>query len=124
SFAVGSFICGDCGHATDVKDDAFAEELLQLEVFHAPCKGTEGKGVMRALREVEGRVERKRADEALRESERKYHALAELSPVGIFRTDAEGDCTYINERWQMIAGITLEEALGKGWVQSLHRDDY
>ena len=80
--------------------------------------------VMRALREVEGRVERKRADEALRESERKYHALAELSPVGIFRTDAEGDCTYINERWQMIAGITLEEALGKGWVQSLHRDDY
>ena len=47
SFAVGSFICGDCGHATDVKDDAFAEELLQLEVFHAPCKGTEGKGVMR-----------------------------------------------------------------------------
>ncbi len=40
-------ICGDCGHATDVKDDAFAEELLQLEVFHVPCKGTEGKGVMR-----------------------------------------------------------------------------
>ena len=40
-------ICGDCGHATDVKDDAFAEELLQLEVFHAPCKGTQGNGVMR-----------------------------------------------------------------------------
>jgi PAS domain S-box-containing protein len=79
--------------------------------------------VIRALREVEERVERKRADEALKESERKYHALAELSPVGIFRTDSEGDCTYINERWQMIAGITLEEALGKGWVQSLHPDD-
>ncbi|MBU3967567.1 MAG: hypothetical protein KKG76_09360 [Euryarchaeota archaeon] len=40
-------ICGDCGHATDVKDDAFAEEFLQLEVFHVPCKGTQGKGVMR-----------------------------------------------------------------------------
>ncbi len=79
--------------------------------------------VQRALREVEERVERKRADEALMESERKYHALTELSPVGIFYTDAEGDCTYINERWQEIAGLTLEEALGKGWVQSLHPND-
>jgi hypothetical protein len=40
-------ICEDCGHATDVKDDAFAEELLQLEVFHGPCKAIGGKGVMR-----------------------------------------------------------------------------
>ena len=79
--------------------------------------------VQRALREVDERVERKLADEALMASERKYHALAELSPVGIFHTDAEGDCTYINERWQEIAGLTLEEALGKGWVQSLHPND-
>jgi hypothetical protein len=40
-------ICEDCGHATDIKDDAFAEELLlQVEVFHGPCKAMEGKGVM------------------------------------------------------------------------------
>ncbi|MFH1323146.1 MAG: histidine kinase dimerization/phosphoacceptor domain -containing protein [Methanobacteriota archaeon] len=113
------FVTGALGEemAVEILKKGATDYILKHRLSHlAPA-------VMRALREVEGRVERKRADEALRESERKYHALAELSPVGIFRTDAEGDCTYINERWQMIAGITLEEALGKGWVQSLHPDD-
>ena len=113
------FVTGALGEemAVEILKKGATDYILKHRLSHlAPA-------VLRALREVEERVERKRADEALRESERKYHALAELSPVGIFRTDAEGDCTYINERWQKITGLTLEEALGKGWVQSLHPDD-
>jgi len=113
------FVTGALGEemAVEILKKGATDYILKHRLSHlAPA-------ALRALREVEERVERKRADEALRESERKYHALAELSPVGIFRTDAEGDCTYINERWQKITGLTLEEALGKGWVQSLHPDD-
>jgi len=113
------FVTGALGEemAVEILKKGATDYILKHRLSHlAPA-------VMRALREVEERVERKKVDDALRESERKYHALAELSPVGIFRTDAKGDCTYINERWQMIAGLTLEEALGKGWVQSLHPDD-
>lgn len=113
------FVTGALGEemAVEILKKGATDYILKHRLSHlAPA-------VMRALREVEERVDRKRADEALRESERKYHALAELSPVGIFRTDAEGDCTYINERWQEISGLTLEEALEKGWVQSLHPDD-
>lgn len=113
------FVTGALGEekAVEILKKGATDYILKHRLSHlAPA-------VQRALREVEERVERKRANEALRESERKYHALAELSPVGILYTDAEGDCTYINERWQEIAGLTLEEALGKGWAQSLHPDD-
>lgn len=58
-----------------------------------------------------------------REIDARYQTLAEVSPVGIFYTDASGDCLYVNERWCQIAGITCEEAFGKGWVQGIHPDD-
>lgn len=68
-------------------------------------------------------TQRKQAEDALRESERRYQSLAEASPVGIFRTDAQGDCLYVNERWCHLAGMTFEAALGKGWRRALHPDD-
>ncbi len=58
-----------------------------------------------------------------RESDARYQTLTEISPVGIFYTDASGNCLYLNERWCQIAGITCEEAFGTGWVKSLHPDD-
>lgn len=59
----------------------------------------------------------------LQESEQQYAKLAALAPVGIFHADAGGNCTYVNDRWCQIAGLTLEQATGKGWIQALHPDD-
>ncbi|MFM9266256.1 PAS domain S-box protein [Tychonema sp. BBK16] len=58
-----------------------------------------------------------------RESDTRYQILTEVSPVGIFYTDALGNCLYVNERWCQIAGITGEAALGTGWLQAIHPDD-
>ncbi|MFA6464230.1 MAG: MASE3 domain-containing protein [Desulfurivibrionaceae bacterium] len=52
-----------------------------------------------------------------------YTSLAELSPVGIFRTDAVGRCLYVNDRWSEIAGLSPAEALGDGWTKTLHPED-
>ncbi|MBW4496621.1 MAG: PAS domain S-box protein [Oscillatoria princeps RMCB-10] len=68
-------------------------------------------------------TERKHAEVALRESEQRYQTLARLSPVGIFRSDAEGNNTYANERWCEIAGQTLETAGGNGWAEAVHPED-
>jgi PAS domain S-box-containing protein len=57
----------------------------------------------------------KRTEAALRQSEERYRTLATASPVGMFRTDAEGRCTYVNERWCEISGLSPEQALGEGW---------
>lgn len=68
-------------------------------------------------------TERKQAEAALRESEQRYAALAKISPVGIFRTNLQGDCVYVNDRWCELAGLSPSEAKGKGWLTALHPDD-
>ncbi|MEB3230714.1 MAG: PAS domain-containing protein [Leptolyngbyaceae bacterium] len=63
------------------------------------------------------------AEDILRVSEQRYATLASLAPVGIFRTDINGNCIYVNERWCNIAGLTPEAAAGQGWQRALHPDD-
>jgi PAS domain S-box-containing protein len=58
-----------------------------------------------------------------RKTEARYQTLTEASPMGIFYTDALGDCLYVNERWCQISGMTCDEAVGKGWLQGIHPDD-
>jgi two-component system, sensor histidine kinase and response regulator len=52
-----------------------------------------------------------------------YKSLAELAPIGIFYTDAHGQCLYVNPWWCAVTGISIEEARGEGWIRGLHPDD-
>jgi two-component system NtrC family sensor kinase len=63
------------------------------------------------------------AEEALRQSERRYQVLAETSPVGIFRTDEQGNCLYVNEKWSKISGMTASEVMRNEWIKALHPED-
>ena len=54
---------------------------------------------------------------------KQYESLAELSPVGIFRADAEGNCLYVNQCWLEMAGLSLAEGMGDGWTRALHPED-
>ncbi|MEO0455936.1 MAG: EAL domain-containing protein [Cyanobacteria bacterium P01_A01_bin.114] len=68
-------------------------------------------------------TQQRQAAMALKESERRYATLAAIVPVGIFRADAEGACTYVNERWCQITGLTPAAAAGDGWIQGLYPED-
>ncbi|WP_416667160.1 PAS domain S-box protein [Egbenema bharatensis] len=68
-------------------------------------------------------TERKQEQQALQSSERRYAALAKVSPVGIFRCDAQGICRYVNDRWCQMAGLSPEAAMGAGWLSAIHPDD-
>ncbi|ARV63228.1 PAS domain-containing sensor histidine kinase [Nostocales cyanobacterium HT-58-2] len=59
----------------------------------------------------------------MQESERRWATLARVSPVGIFRTDLSGNCQYVNNRWCEMTGLSLEDALGKGWRHAVHSED-
>ncbi len=87
--------------------------------------------VERELREAKERRKRQDAESALRESEaalrqsqQQYQALAEASPVGIFRTDAQSNCIYVNRQWCDMTGIPFESALQDGWARALHPEDH
>ena len=54
-------------------------------------------------------AERKRAEDALRESEAKLRGLVELSPLGIALTDMKGRYVEFNESFRRISGYSEEE---------------
>ena len=68
-------------------------------------------------------TERRTAELALHAAEEQLRALVEQAPIGIYLTNANGDCTLVNARWSKLAGLSQEEALGQGWQRGLHPDD-
>lgn len=49
--------------------------------------------------------------------------MTHVSPVGLFRVDAHGLFTYLNERFCELTGVTASEGLGANWAVGLHPDD-
>ena len=96
-------------------DAQIADGFYTCHVFPLPehCIGTA----------IEDTTERKRAELALRESERLFATIASLSPVGIFRMNAAGEMVYANDRWREITGVLESAALGQAWREALHPDD-
>jgi PAS domain S-box-containing protein len=83
-------------------------------------QGSETIGFIALVSDISGR---KQAEDSQRSSLEQFRTLAALAPVGIFRTDANGDCVYVNERWVKLAGLSFDQARGKGWSSALHPDD-
>ncbi len=50
-------------------------------------------------------------------------AVSDRSPVGIYRADARGHCTYVNARWCELTGMRADEAMGMGWLRAIHPQD-
>jgi len=102
-------------------------EVCYLEEKPGCDEGPFAKEERDLLNALSGRlgkaIERMRAEEDLRRNEILFETLAQVSPVGIFRTDSQGDCAYVNKRWCEIAGISFEQALGRGWAQAIHPED-
>jgi PAS domain S-box-containing protein len=67
--------------------------------------------------------DRKRAEEALRQSEERYRYLAEAIPQLVWTTDADGKCNYVNQKLCEYTGLTFEEAKGEAWLLAIHPDD-
>lgn len=49
--------------------------------------------------------------------------IMNVAPVGIFQSDPEGNCVYVNSFWCQLTGLGPEEALGSGWLAALHPED-
>ncbi|MCR4332258.1 MAG: PAS domain S-box protein, partial [Sulfuricaulis sp.] len=98
------------------KDGSLYQVEVRLQLFR-----NETPPVFVAI--IQDITERMRAMEALRASERRYQTMTEISPVGIFHTDVDGNCLYVNERWCAITGLSIEQARGTAWANALHPED-
>jgi PAS domain S-box-containing protein len=68
-------------------------------------------------------TEREQAQQALRESQERYQALAESLPNLIWTCNAYGWCDYLSRQWVEYTGRPVEELLGYDWVRQLHPED-
>ncbi len=68
-------------------------------------------------------AEQKRMTMLLDDQERHFEILFSTTPVGIFETDINGKCLYVNARWSEITGLSIEDAKGDGWTKALHPED-
>lgn len=68
-------------------------------------------------------TERKRVEEALRESEQRWRSLTEALPQLVWAATADGSCDYFSTQWTQHTGVPEGELLGWRWLAVLHPDD-
>ena len=92
--------------------------LTWLLVNAEPVRDDQGNllGVVSSIFDI---TERKRGEEALRESEEQFQALADSIPNLAWWANCDGYITWYNRRWYEYTGTTHEQMEGWGW-QSVH----
>ncbi len=66
---------------------------------------------------------RKQMEIALRQSEHRFRTLSRFAPVGIFLTDVDGNCTYVNDYICKLIQRPSQQLMGRQWVNALYPDD-
>lgn len=68
-------------------------------------------------------TERALADQALRESEARFRAMADDAPLPIWVTDADGTVQFINRAYREFFGVADGDADRVDWPSLIHPDD-
>src|SRR5262245_31208515 len=63
------------------------------------------------------------SEATLRESEQRFRIVADAAPVLIWMSSVDKLCTFFNKRWLEFTGRSLEQEMGNGWAEGVHRED-
>ncbi|MFV2005696.1 MAG: PAS domain-containing protein, partial [Gammaproteobacteria bacterium] len=112
--STGNVISTTC--LLDEKHHELSEQSMELlRIF--------GQRIAMELERKSSLAKQALTEEALHHSQSRLYSLTNISPVGIFRTDINGQCIYVNELWCRFSGMTMEQASGDGWTKAVHPDD-
>ena len=66
---------------------------------------------------------RLKAEDSLRESERRFRQLVGSLPQLVWTCDPSGACDFLSPQWVRFTGAPAETQLGTGWLERVHPDD-
>jgi len=93
------------------------DELLR---FNERLETRVAERTARLTAEIE---ERKRAEETLRESERKYRLLVENSHDIIYTLSLDGTLTFVSPGWTVLLGHPSSQVVGRSFSDFVHGED-
>jgi PAS domain S-box-containing protein len=67
--------------------------------------------------------ERRRAEEAVRQSEERFRKIADAAPVMIWMSGPDKRCNFVNKQWLEFSGRTFQQEIGDGWADGIHPED-
>ncbi len=109
----------------NVPDMAFtsrAGELHFLRIVAVPLRDENGN-LEYVLGIAEDITVSRRQELTLRSKQAELAAANDASPLGLFRTDPDGNCTYVNRTYEEMSGLATAQAMGDGWVRAIHPED-
>ena len=123
------------------KDRATLEQGGITDIPEEPIETSSGSRILHtkklALRDEQGQpqyllgisediTERKQAEAAMRESEKKFRTIIEAIPVPLALNDEQGNITYLNKAFVQVIGYTLDDipTLTDWWPQAYPDAEY
>jgi PAS domain S-box-containing protein len=115
-------------HVAQAQEGVYEGELLRADGTTVPVQVTgrmiryQGRPVRLAT--VQDITERRRVEEALRASERRFRSLVQHSSDVTIIRDLDGTIRYISPAAERVFGLTPEELIGHNRAELVHPDDY
>ncbi|GEO39514.1 hypothetical protein SAE02_36620 [Skermanella aerolata] len=79
------------------------------------------------IREIADRtwaaVEHARAEDELKQGERRFRMLVDLAPTAVWLGNPDGSLSYLSDGWYDYTGQTAADALPSGWWDAIHPED-
>jgi two-component system CheB/CheR fusion protein len=98
-------------------------QRLDISLTISPVRDNTGR-IIAASKVARDITDRKRAQQALQESEGRFRFLAETIPSIVWTAAPDGTTTYVNRRWLEYCGLTQEQNEDGLPELVLHPDDY
>ncbi len=101
--------------------NGYVEECY-FDFAYSPIRKDNGEvgGVLVTVIET---TNKKNIEEALKESEARFRAIADDAPVFIFLAGENAEVEYLNKTWREYTGVSTDDYKGRAWAEITHIDD-